>query len=123
MPTSSRALWALTFILILAFAARLLHIQTQSIWFDEGWSAYATQQPTLPAAAEADATNPPLYYMLLNLAARGFGDSPFALRLFSLFVGLLAIPLTYQLARRLFNPRAGLYAALLAAFSPLLWWA
>jgi 4-amino-4-deoxy-L-arabinose transferase-like glycosyltransferase len=123
MPTSSRALWALTFILILAFAARLLQLQTQSIWFDEGWSAYAAQQPTLPVAAGADATNPPLYYMLLNLAVRGFGDSPFALRLFSLFVGLLAIPLTYQLARRLFNPRAGLYAAMLAAFSPLLWWA
>ncbi len=119
----TRALWLLVVFLIVALAARLYQIQAQSIWFDEGWSADAAGQPTLQAAVAADPTNPPLYYLLLNLSSRVFGDSLFALRWVSVLFGLLAIPLTYQLAWRLFDTRAGVYAAFLVAFSPLLWWA
>jgi hypothetical protein len=110
-------------ILTLAVSARLHHIQTQSLWFDEGWSAYAGAQPTLAAAANADLTNPPLYYVLLNLTTRFLGDSEFSLRLFSLFAGLFVMALSYRLAGYLFGSPANLYAALLAASSPLLWWA
>ncbi|MFN8451046.1 MAG: glycosyltransferase family 39 protein [Anaerolineae bacterium] len=113
----------LVLILLLATAVRLWGIQAQSIWFDEGWSAYAAAQPTPIDAWRADATNPPLYYVLINLAARGFGTSELALRYLSLLLGVLAIPLVYQLARRLAGERAGVYAALLAAASAPLWWA
>jgi uncharacterized membrane protein len=107
----------------LGMAARLYHIQTQSIWFDEGWSAYAAAQPTLLGAVEADPTNPPLYYVSLNILASGFGDSPFALRYVSLLFGLLVIALAYRLGQQLFNSRAGIAGAALTALSPLLWWA
>lgn len=119
----SRPLWLLIALIVLAAAARLYRIQTQSIWFDEGWSAYAAVQPTLAAAIAADPTNPPLYYLLLNIAARGFGDSTFALRWFSALAGLLVMPLVYRLGCRLFDTRAGVWSAFLAGFSPLLWWA
>lgn len=124
MQTRRSTLW-LTLGLLMLFAAalRLFQIQTQSIWFDEGWSAYAAAQPTLIGAIQADATNPPLYYLLLNLAARGFGTSEFALRVVSLLIGLPLIPLVYQLARRAADRRAGVYAALLTTFSAPLWWA
>ncbi|MEZ4668267.1 MAG: glycosyltransferase family 39 protein [Anaerolineae bacterium] len=123
MRTSKRFPLLMTLILLLACAAGLYHIQSQSIWFDEGWSAYAAAQPTLLAAWNADATNPPLYYVLLNVFARGAGDSELALRYFSLLCGLLVVALSYQLGWQLFGQRAGLMSALLAAFSPLLWWA
>lgn len=113
----------LVLILLLATAVRLWGIEAQSIWFDEGWSAYAAKQPSLVDAWRSDATNPPLYYLTLNLAARGFGTSELALRYFSLLIGILTIPLIYQLARRTAGTRAGLYAALLAAASSPLWWA
>lgn len=93
------------------------------MWFDEGWSAYAAVQPTLRAVVEAEPTNPPLYYLLLHVAVRGFGDSAVTLRYFSLLAGLLTVALAYQLARRLFSASAGLWSAFLAAFNPLLWWA
>ncbi len=109
--------------ILFAWATRLYHLDSQSIWFDEGWSAYAAVQPTLLAAADADPTNPPLYYMLLNLTTRGFGDSPFGLRVTSTFFGLLTVPLAFQLGRRLLGRQAGLYAAFLVGVSPLLWWA
>ncbi len=121
-PTNRR-LWLLTLILLAALALRLFHIQMQSLWFDEGWSAFAADQPTLAAAANADATNPPLYYVALNVFAHGLGDSTFALRLFSTFAGLLVIVVTYALARRTFGARAGVFAAVGASVLPLLWWA
>ncbi len=110
-------------IILLAFAVRVYQLDRQSIWFDEGWSAYAAVQPDLLAAWNADATNPPLYYVLINISTRFFGDSAFSLRFFSLLMGLLALPVGYRLTRDLFNRRAGLYALLLFAISPLLWWA
>jgi hypothetical protein len=113
----------LVLLLLAATAVRLYHIQTQSIWFDEGWSAYAAVQPTLLDAWNADATNPPLYYVLLNIAARGFGTSELALRFFSTLWGLLAVALSYRLGRDLFGARAGVWGATIATFLPLLWWA
>lgn len=110
-------------VLLLAAATRLYPIQSQSIWFDEGWSAYAAIQPTVQTAIDSDKTNPPLYYVIVNLAARGFGDSEFALRWVSLAFGLLTTALAYQLGQQLFGGRAGAMAALLSACSPLLWWA
>ncbi|MEO8610079.1 MAG: glycosyltransferase family 39 protein [Chloroflexota bacterium] len=115
--------WLLIILLLLGTVLRLYHIQAQSIWFDEGWSAYAAVQPTLRAAVEADATNPPLYYVLLNITTRAFGDSTLSLRYFSLLFGVLAIALAEKLGRRLFTTYAGLGAAFLVAFSPLMWWA
>lgn len=119
----NRRLFLVVICVLLAAALRLIHLSTQSIWFDEGWSAYAAQQPTLYAASQADLTNPPLYYVLLNVAAQFFGTTEFALRVVSLLLGLLTIPLIYRLACATAGDRAGRYAALLAAISAPLWWA
>lgn len=111
------------FSILFAWTVRLYHLDAQSIWFDEGWSAYAAVQPTLPDAVAADPTNPPLYYLILNITTRAFGASELGLRVTSTLIGLLVIPLTGQLARRLFSKRAGIFAMLLAACSSPLWWA
>ncbi|MBE2266940.1 MAG: glycosyltransferase family 39 protein [Anaerolinea sp.] len=113
----------LLLLLLFATAIRLVGLQTQSLWFDEGWSAYAAAQPSVFAAFDADLTNPPLYYVLLKIHAAFLGESVFSLRLFSLFNGLLTIPLSYQLARRVAGKQAGWYAALLVTLSAPLGWA
>ncbi len=118
----STARW-LVVLLLLAAAVRLYDLQAQSLWFDEGWSAYAAAQPSLAQVVEAEPTNPPLYYLLLHFIVMGAGDSVFVLRCFSLLWGLLAVVLSFQLGRRLFNTRAGVWGAFLTAFNPLLWWA
>jgi uncharacterized membrane protein len=120
---SSLQLYIIVAVLLLATALRLANISAQSIWFDEGWSAYAASQPTLSDAARADLTNPPLYYTLLNAAARYFGDSEFALRWISTLFCLLTIAIAYRLTRELYSRRAATYAAILTTFSALLWWA
>jgi 4-amino-4-deoxy-L-arabinose transferase-like glycosyltransferase len=116
-------LFRLVLVLLLATALHLYNIASQSIWFDEGWSAYAAAQPTLLDAARADLTNPPLYYMLLHGAARFFGTSEFALRWVSVLLCLITITLMARLTRELFGWQATIFAALLGTLSTLLWWA
>lgn len=111
------------FLIALAAALALQQIGDDSLWFDEGWSAFAAAQSTLIDAANADATNPPLYYALLHIHARLLGDSEFSLRLFSLLNGLLALALAYRLAVTLTDSRAGLFTLALGAAAPLMVWA
>ena len=118
-----RNLLLAVFLLLLASALRLHRIDAQSLWFDEGWSAWAAIQPTLAQALLADATNPPLYYLLLNFSTGFLGDSEFSLRLPSLLATLLLIALTWQLAQRYFGRRAAWLAVWLATCSAPLWWA
>jgi 4-amino-4-deoxy-L-arabinose transferase-like glycosyltransferase len=113
----------LALICLLAAGVRLYNIAPLSVWFDEGIAINAASQPNLWAVITADPTNPPVYYLLLHMGMRLFGDSEFALRWCSLMIGLLVVPLGYLLGRTLFSRRAGLWAALLVAFSPPLWWA
>lgn len=123
MVTSRNVFWLTVVLLLAACAIRLYHIDLQSIWFDEGWSAYAANQHTLYDAFQADATNPPLYYVFLNITTRFWGDSVFSLRFFSLLHGIVVIALASRLAKQLYGFRAGMCAAALTAFNPLLWWA
>jgi mannosyltransferase len=66
--------------------------------------------------------NGPLYTVAMRPWIGLTGNSPFALRYSSLLVGLLAVPLTYVLGRRLFEPAVGLVGATLVAASPHLVW-
>lgn len=115
--------WPVVASIVLASAISLHRLGDQSIWFDEGWSAFAAARPTLWGAITADPTNPPLHYALLHLWVRVAGDDPFTLRWLSAAFGVVTVPLAYRLARRLAGARAGRVAALLVAVSPLVGWA
>ena len=111
-------------LLLLASALRLHRIDAQSLWFDEGWSAWAAIQPTLAEALLADATNPPLYYLLLNFSTGicwATVNSVFAC--LPCWPSLLLIALTWQLAQRCCGRRAAWLAVWLATCSAPLWWA
>ena len=115
--------WLLTLILLLAAAAALWGIGSQSLWFDEGWSAYGAAQPDLASAAASDATNPPLYYLLLHVTARLWGDSELGLRVVSLFAGLIGMAVGARWMREQRGPTAALLGVAVMALLPLLWWA
>jgi hypothetical protein len=66
--------------------------------------------------------SPPLYFLLLDGWRRLFGGSEAGIRSLSALIGTATIPLAYVIGRRLATPRAGLVAAALVAFNPLLVW-
>ena len=110
----------LLLLLLLSTALRILHLGFQPLWWDEGYSVwFATHPLTQMAALTAQDIHPPLYYALLHGWAALLGASPTALRLLSVIVGVLTIPLLYWVARRMLSARAALLATFLLTINPL----
>lgn len=117
---AARASLLVAGITTLALALRLFRLTFQPLWADEGYSIYFANLDllSLTAATAAD-IHPPLYYYLLKLWMALFGPGEAAVRLLSVLIGVLTIPLVYVLARRLLGEPAALLSALLLALSPL----
>jgi hypothetical protein len=105
-------------LLSLFLRSRQLHA---GFWIDEGISVGISHErwTSIPHLLRQDGS-PPLYYMLLAIWVRLFGDSEAATHTLSLVFGLVCVPLAYFAARAVFSRRAGLAAAVLAALDPFL---
>jgi mannosyltransferase len=121
---SGRALLVLGALTAVAAALRLIAIGHQSFWLDESFTVDLVQRPfgdMLSTVARTEST-PPLYYVLVWLWAKVFGDGEAGLRALSALFGTIAVPVAWRAARELFSPRAGLVAAALVAFNPFFVW-
>ncbi|MDY7077717.1 MAG: glycosyltransferase family 39 protein [Chloroflexota bacterium] len=106
----------------LGFALRLYHIAYQSIWWDEANAVHVAQgglTAVLRTPSDVSWTHPPLHYGLLTGWTRLAGFSELSIRYPSLIFGVLLLPLTYLVARRLFDRPTALVAMIVAALSPL----
>lgn len=79
---------------------------------DGGWGE------SLRAMSHSERT-PPLYYLLLRVWIRGFGDSNQSVRLLSVSFAIATIPALFLLARAATDARTGLAAAGILAILPL----
>lgn len=118
-----RATWWLLAILALGASLRLAGLDSESLWFDEGWTLQVTKldRQTLWNVLR---TQPfPLYYVLIYGWAK-LGQSALMLRLFSALVSILALPVFYAIVRPSRSQRESLLATGLLALSPLhIWYA
>jgi hypothetical protein len=98
--------------------SRQLHA---GFWIDEGISVGIAHEhwTSIPHLLRQDGS-PPLYYMLLGIWVRLFGDSEAATHTLSLVFGLVCVPLSYFAGRAVFGRTTGLACAMLAAFDPFL---
>lgn len=110
-------------IVLLGFTLRLWRLaHLGDLEFDEIVSVRYAALPgseLVPLLARALFEHPPAFYLALGAWRGAFGPGDTAARLFSVLPGTLTIPLTYAVARRLRDRRAGLLAALLVAIAPL----
>lgn len=119
--------WArVSIVLLLALGLRLIALDSRTLWYDEafavlfaeqGWDAMREGTLTAVEGGAAD-VHPLLYYQCLNLWMRAFGDSPAAVRLFSVLLGVLTVGAIYLLAREWFGVRTGIVAAAITAVAP-----
>ncbi|MGH2894506.1 MAG: glycosyltransferase family 39 protein, partial [Solirubrobacteraceae bacterium] len=107
-----------------AAALRFYGIGHQGFWFDEANTAQLVQfspGKMLGLIPHSEST-PPLYYCVAWVWARLWGDGEAGLRSLSAVAGVIVVPVAYVTGARLMTRRAGLIAAALTAFSPLLTW-
>ncbi|MBI5876345.1 MAG: glycosyltransferase family 39 protein [Chloroflexi bacterium] len=106
-----------------AFMLRLHWLYAAGFWFDEAASYYIAGKGLagiLDYARLSPGEHPPVYYWPFLLWMNAAGTTEFALRYFSLFFGVLFVPLFYRFARRHFDHRLALLATLLAVPMPFL---
>ena len=115
--------WLPLLLCAIGVGLRLLRLEWQPLWWDEGYSVYfATESLGQMAQLTAQDIHPPLYYALLHLWLTGFGSaSPLLLRSFSVLIGLLSLPALWWLAGVFYPGRqkVALWALLLLALSPI----
>lgn len=105
-------------VIALGFALRLFHLDSQSLWYDEAFSAEeAEKSPFQIFNGEFGHNHPPFHSIALHYWGR-IGQSDFLLRLFSVLAGTLGIAATYTLGRLVFDSRVGLAAAAITAVAP-----
>ncbi|MGQ9517514.1 MAG: glycosyltransferase family 39 protein [Anaerolineae bacterium] len=122
------ASWRLALGLLAAGALllRLWQIGYHSLWFDETISVFWARQP---AREILDVglhlirdKHPPVYYLLLHLWTRLFGDGEVSVRLMTVCFGTIMPPALAMLGKEVLSRRAGLIAGLLAVLNPFLVW-
>jgi hypothetical protein len=117
--------WARVALFLIVLMGISAFIRTRYIggqfWMDEaittGISSHSLS--AIPGILRHDGS-PPLFYVLLHFWIRIFGTSEAATHALPLTIGLLCIPTALWAGRSLFGWRAGIYAAVLFAFSTFL---
>jgi mannosyltransferase len=111
-------------LLLIAFAVRVLSLNQQSLWFDEGWSWHLAKMPLSDMAlTTAGDRSPPLYYALLHMWIALAGESEFAMRFISVLADVATVALVIALARLLTCSRGAAFAAgVLYALNPFAIW-
>ena len=113
-----RAGWLLAAVTTAGLALRLTGLTGHGPGFHEISLVRVTAGGWDALSANLAAGRPPLYPLLMWVWSAVFGDSLLCLRLPSVLFSVAVIPLTFAVARRLFDARTGLLAAGLVALSP-----
>jgi mannosyltransferase len=128
-PRSSQSnIWLnrLPLFVITALAAvlRFAWLRQQSFWFDEAVTVQLVRKSFagMLAALPKTESTPPLYYVLAWGWSSIFGTTEVGLRSLSAVLGTATVPVVFAVGRLFVSRRAGLFAATLAACSPLLVW-
>ncbi|MDQ1627328.1 MAG: mannosyltransferase [Actinomycetota bacterium] len=116
---------ALPLATIILVAVALRAYVTRSVWIDEAISIRQASQPygAMLSQLAANDVHPPLYHSLLWAVVHLSGsDGEAVVRLPSMVVGTLLVPVFFVVARDLWDRRTGLVAAVVVAVAPVAVW-
>ena len=118
--SSSIHLLFIVIILLVVFHLRLDDVGNWPLRWDEAFSVWFGQMDlSVSTERTANDIHPPLYFWLFHIWIRLTGISEFAIRSFSVFLGLITTAVTYALTLRLSGRRLAASTALvLIALSP-----
>jgi mannosyltransferase len=110
---------ALTVVALVLAGIGLRFVSVGPLWLDEAQSVSIAAGPVhlLPQALRTDGA-PPLWYLLLHVWIRLFGDSTYSVRLLEVVPAIAALPVAERLGRRLGGRDVGRTTLILLATSP-----
>jgi hypothetical protein len=114
-----RLMIASAIVLAVATGVVLRFWTTSELWLDEALTVNIARLPLgdIPGALRHDGA-PPLYYFLLHVWMRVFGDGDLAVRSLSAVFGVATLPLVWLAARRVADRTVAWTAVVLIATSP-----
>jgi 4-amino-4-deoxy-L-arabinose transferase-like glycosyltransferase len=125
-PLAGWVLAALVALMCLGGALRLFRLSHQSLWTDEIVTYISAEGTPWRVITQEDENSniPPLYYLVANasLSLQPRVDVETALRLPSVLVGVLSIPLLFLVVLPWLGQQVALFAAALLAISPFHIW-
>jgi len=117
------ASWLIIGLLLLQTMLLTFRLADQSMWTDEGYTAFLARLDT-PGEALAQIRRierrPPAQFMSIWFWSRLAGSSDFSLKYFSVICTLMATALTFKLGKRVLSQSAGLWSALFMVTAPTL---
>ena len=105
----------------LALLIQILYLDYKSLWRDEIWRIYISEFNLISILSSPDKSHPPFYNIILHFFLY-LGKSEFIVRLPSVILSVLSVPLVYLVGKKFFDYQVGLISALLFASSPLALW-
>jgi mannosyltransferase len=123
--TRSRVFWIVAGLTLGAAVLRFATLGVQSYHHDEVVTASRILRAGFGHAMDAvgfSESTPPLYYALAWIWTQVTGTGEWGLRSLSAIAGVLTVPVAYFIGAELRGRRAGLWAAALVAFNPMLLW-
>jgi mannosyltransferase len=121
----SRTFWIVAGLTALGAVLRFATLGDQAYHHDEIVTASRVLRVGFGHAMDAvgfSESAPPLYYALAWLWTQVTGNGEWGLRFLSALAGVATIPVAYLAGRELRDDRAGVIAAALVAFNPMLLW-
>jgi uncharacterized membrane protein len=113
-------------VVALGLILRLINLSGRPLWYDEAFAVLYAEKPfatmlygtvTRVEGAAAD-VHPLFFYTMLHTWMLAVGQSPVAVRALSVLAGTATVVMAYLFARRLFDQRTGLVAAIIVAIAP-----
>jgi len=121
---NSSGAWACAAIVFIAALLRFVQLGWLSFWYDEvvtmRLARAAGPSALIERLFQIDATRAPLHPLLLQAWITVFGSTEASARSLSVVCGIATVVLIHEIGRVAFDARAGLWAAWLAALSPIL---
>jgi 4-amino-4-deoxy-L-arabinose transferase-like glycosyltransferase len=106
-------------LVIVATPIRLFNLSSESLWYDESFTAWLSSLPfdRMMQTIKGD-VHPPLFYILEWGLVHIWGRSEFVLRFPSAILGILVVLLCWRMATLLLNRPTAFMAGILAAILP-----
>jgi uncharacterized membrane protein len=118
----TRPIVLLSAITALGLLVRL--IIPRGLWLDDMTSIYDARLPfsTMLHVLQTTDDHPPLYFSILWVTIRVFGDAEMSVRIASIAIGTLVLPMLYLLGKEAYDRRTGAIAAVAGIAAPLMVW-